>query len=385
MRILYWTWSEWAKTDGIMTLQKLGHQVDLINEPVQNLEENSSRATQICASITANQYDYVFSFNYFPMIARICRQCQVKYISWVYDAPHLTLESKTIQYDTNYVFVFDYQLFTSMRQKGRERIFYQPLGVNTLRLDELLQPIEQGTYLYDVSFVGSLYDDTYNFYDQIQFMPEELRGYLDAMMQSQLQVYGYDLTDAVVRGDILERLSAVTEIELGEDYFSCKQDVLKDMIRRKITSIERKKLLTAVGEQFPLTLCAPKKPEHMKMNYLGYVDYVGTMPKIFRQSKINLNITLRSIKSGIPLRALDIMGAGGFLLTNYQPEIAEYFTNGQDLVWYESEADLLEKIAYYLTHEAERTKIAECGQKRVAKQFSYERQMEEMLTQVGMA
>ena len=38
---------------------------------------------------------------------------------------------------------------------------------------------------------------------------------------------------------------------------------------------------------------------------------------MFANSKVNLNITLRNIKTGIPLRALDIMGAGGFLLTNY--------------------------------------------------------------------
>ena len=35
------------------------------------------------------------------------------------------------------------------------------------------------------------------------------------------------------------------------------------------------------------------------------------MPEVFRKSKINLNITLRSIISGISLRVYDILGAGG--------------------------------------------------------------------------
>ena len=56
------------------------------------------------------------------------------------------------------------------------------------------------------------------------------------------------------------------------------------------------------------------------------------MPLIFRESKINLNITLRSITSGMPLRALDIMGAGGFLLSNYQQELAENYIDGEELV-----------------------------------------------------
>ena len=52
------------------------------------------------------------------------------------------------------------------------------------------------------------------------------------------------------------------------------------------------------------------------------------MPLVFQNSKINLNITLRSIKNGIPLRAIDIMGAGGFLLTNYQNDFGLHFTDG---------------------------------------------------------
>lgn len=53
---------------------------------------------------------------------------------------------------------------------------------------------------------------------------------------------------------------------------------------------------------------------------MGAVDYYEVMPHVFKQSKINLNITLRSIQSGMPLRAWDIMGAGGFLLSNYQAD-----------------------------------------------------------------
>lgn len=95
------------------------------------------------------------------------------------------------------------------------------------------------------------------------------------------------------------------------------------------------------------------------------------MPFIFHQSKINLNITLRSILSGIPLRCLDIMGAGGFLLSNYQPELAEYFENGKEMVMYESQYDLLNKIDYYLSHEEEREEIARCGRIKIEKEFSY--------------
>lgn len=63
----------------------------------------------------------------------------------------------------------------------------------------------------------------------------------------------------------------------------------------------------------------------------GYIDYMKEMPVMFANSKVNLNITLRNIRTGIPLRALDIMGAGGFLLTNYCYELSEYMNDGDDL------------------------------------------------------
>ena len=41
---------------------------------------------------------------------------------------------------------------------------------------------------------------------------------------------------------------------------------------------------------------------------------------------------------------MDILGAGGFLLSNYQPELAEYFEDGKEVVMYHSRADLVEKV-----------------------------------------
>ena len=41
---------------------------------------------------------------------------------------------------------------------------------------------------------------------------------------------------------------------------------------------------------------------------------------------------------------MDIMGSGGFLLTNYQEDFLDDFQPGEDLVFYESEDDFLDKI-----------------------------------------
>ena len=106
------------------------------------------------------------------------------------------------------------------------------------------------------------------------------------------------------------------------------------------------------------------------------------MPYIFRNSRINLNITMRSIKSGIPLRGMDICAAGGFLLSNYQEDMYDIFVPGEDVVLYESQDDLLAKCRYYLTHESERQQIAANGYGKVAEKCSYDVRLEEMFAEV---
>ena len=116
---------------------------------------------------------------------------------------------------------------------------------------------------------------------------------------------------------------------------------------------------------------------------MGSVDYYNVMPFVFRYSKINLNITLRSIKSGMPLRAIDIMGAGGFLLTNYQEDFLIDFIPGEDFVFYESEEDCINKCRYYLEHDDERRTIAQNGYRKVKEKYNYILRLKQIMDIVG--
>ena len=117
----------------------------------------------------------------------------------------------------------------------------------------------------------------------------------------------------------------------------------------------------------------------VKIDYRGSVDYWTQMPKVFYGSKINLNFTIPNIKSGIPLRVWDVLGAGGFLITNYQPELEMYFEPDEDLVVFESRQELDEKVSYYLEHEEQRCKIAANGYEKVKLNHNYQNRINKML------
>lgn len=102
------------------------------------------------------------------------------------------------------------------------------------------------------------------------------------------------------------------------------------------------------------------------------------MPLAFSQSKINLNISLKTIRTGIPLRVIDVLGCGGFVLSNYQEELFEYFNVGEELVVYENIEDLFYKAKYYLEHEDERKQIALAGFERVKRDFTFWERLEKM-------
>ena len=90
----------------------------------------------------------------------------------------------------------------------------------------------------------------------------------------------------------------------------------------------------------------------------GIVDTYKGQYLVYKNSKINLNPTLRGIKSGINQRSVDVAACGGFLLTNYSHELARDLEAIGACVIYYDLMDLEEKIDYYMSHEDERLEIA---------------------------
>jgi len=115
------------------------------------------------------------------------------------------------------------------------------------------------------------------------------------------------------------------------------------------------------------------------VQFRGYVDYYSQMPNVFAESKINLNISLKTIRTGIPLRVLDVLGCGGFLISNYQEEIAEYFKIGEECEVYESLEDLVAKAEFYLQNEDVREKVALAGLERVKRDFTFEDRIKKII------
>jgi len=81
------------------------------------------------------------------------------------------------------------------------------------------------------------------------------------------------------------------------------------------------------------------------------------------RSRINLNFT----HGGASDRVYKVLAAGGFLLTQPWPGMADDFTSEKDFVTFGEPADMRNKIEHYLAHPDEAAAIAAHGRQTVQK------------------
>lgn len=360
MKILFLDTPSFAKEDIIDAFEAQQVTCDMFTNENYHDRFNPDFDRAFNAAIESETYDFVFSINYFPILSACCNRHNIRYVSYIYDSPLVALYSYTLINPCNYVFTFDKATYLEFHNAGIKTVHYLPLAANVKRLDALISSSKDTSRFYsDVSFVGSLYNEEHNFLDRMTDMPSYTKGYLDGIMAMQQHVYGDFFVESLLNEQILGDMSASLEYTPQPDGVESPAYVYANyFLARKITANERQELLSAVSQHYPLKLYSPRPAATLSnTQYMGTVDYYNEMPLVFYNSSINLNITLKSIKTGMPLRALDILGASGFLLTNFQEDFLDYFTPNEDFCYYESRDDLLKKIAYFLSHDSDRRQI----------------------------
>lgn len=387
MNILFYRYNSICEPDVIAVMKRLGHTVTEITEEMRNKELGArGQMNLVSAALKKQESQMVFSINFFPVVSEVCNIFHIPYVCWIVDSPVMELYSHSVRNGWNRIFLFDYALYEEFRPENPKGIFYLPLGADYARLDPLLENItkkDKEKYAAEVSFIGSLYTEKcpYNRLKEESWM----KGYLDGVIQAQLKVYGYNFLEECITDEILQQFKEkVPFYQFPEKANHNDRAAMAHLyLGNKVTEQERLQLLKRVSEEFSLDLYTASDFSPLpKANYRGLARSTTEMPKIFRLSKINLNFTSKPIRTGIPLRLWDILGAGGFALTNYQSEIPEYFEVGKDLDIFASEEELVEKIRYYLEHEEEREEIARNGYQKAKEKYSLELRVKQILQTV---
>lgn len=326
-------------------------------------------------------FDAVLSVNYSPLISKLCEKYNVKYIAWVYDCPLHIRNLQSLYNSCNRIWFFDRGQAEYYKKRGVTGARHLPLAVDT----DIYDVIEPGgkdlqEYSCDISLVGKLYKSDYAYL--CGPLTQRQRGYLEGLISAQSVLYGGYILGGLLDDKLLEELN-VQYAKASYGRAKVSREELEFAMNCEITGRERYMALALLSKRYRTNVYSGDCDERLTdVHFGGYLDYYTRMPKAFKQSRINLNISFKAIQTGIPLRVFDVLGCGGFLLTNYQEEIAENFTDGKELVMYSDMADLVAKAGYYLKHEDERLEIAKAGYDKVKKDFSFDIQMEKLLEEL---
>ncbi len=383
--LLYDFLNSYIQHDLVYYLEKMGHQCNNIqyHEELDRYNDEKFMAAME-KELKSSTYDLVLTTNFWPVVSKVCNRNDIKYISWFFDSPPNLVTAECMDYPCNYIFFFARADYETYRGMGLDNVYYLPLAVNTERLDSIRTDYCQ--YECEISFVGKLYESMLP--SLKSHMDEYQKGYIDSVVNVQMQLYGGYIVDDAITEEFTESVRARYR-SLSDKAIQVTRKELCWMVASHVTHLERMTLLSLLSKKHQVRLYTYELSEDEKrlldkVDYKGPVNYLSEMPQVFRGSKINLCPVLKANKSGIPLRALDIMGCGGFLLSSYQPELYEYFVDGEECVMYTSLEDAIAKADFYLGRDDLRKDIAAAGKRRIEQDFRYEDRIKTMFETVGI-
>ncbi len=371
--------------DMLYCIKKLGHSCKSVQFILEDKEGNDEFSSFMKKELSDGSFDMVLTTNYYPAVARICYVNNISYAAWVYDSPPEIQSLETLSFTTNRIFFFCKYDYETYKNQGFDNVYYLPLGANIERLSSFRAA---GEYKCDVSLVGGLYhSDSYLGLKAI--MTPEQQQFLEAMVKVQLKHSGSRVLDSALTEGFVEEICRHYR-NLSELAVQPNKAQLFYSICTHITHMERLALLRlSAGKGHSTRLYASSVTDQNRslltsqgVEICGPVNYSMEMPQVFLDSRINLNPTLRANRTGIPLRVVDVLGVGGFLLTTHQAELDDFFFE-DEIATYECVEEAIEKIDYYLSHESERILLAAKGHARAKKDFSFEDRIKAILLMAG--
>lgn len=386
MKALFYISSSIGGDDILYGLLELG--IDTYrSEIVVELDKLSDNQIEK-VSDESKDYDFVITRDFSVNVAEGCHISGVPYISWCYDSPVMALYRKEALYDTNRIFTFDKKHIERLKDIGLDRVYYQPLAANMIKAGQVrITDQDLKKYDRDISFIGSTYYKGY--YSSLsEGIPEKYGQECEDFFEDNTcrwdkgsTVFG-KLSDPVIEY-FYERIS-----KNGRSEYNISDRFLTELLVLvyELSSRERIYLLNECAKKYR-TIVHTYDPD--KYRDILLPELRGTVKglsaelfRIYAAAKININITMRSIETGVPQRVFDILSVGGCVFSNYQEEAEELFEPEREIVLFRSVEEFMDKAEYYINHEKERLEIGSRGYLTVREKYNYPNAIKNMISKI---
>lgn len=341
-------------------------------------EEDIGRIGRMAQNGELGDHPFALTVNFFPPLAPITSAFRIPYGAWVVDCTlNVHVHDPAFARPNVHIFAFDERDLARFGSAGFPGVHHMPQSTNEERMRKIdLSAQERSEFGAEVAFVGDALVWDCNEYRNL-FLPA-----IDRAMQVE--------SDPVARRAFrITRLSCDETLAWFDEHLFALVGEITARLREKESEYETQLVKLGVADFEHLAIMVAKEAARRQRHALirslddigvsvwGEADWTGAMtgnnryrgkadhwtqlPRVYNATRINLNITRPYSDRGAPMRVFDVLGCGGFLLTNHPHTVRRWFRPGKEVETYESVKELKEKIRYYLEHETERQTIAEAG------------------------
>lgn len=113
-------------------------------------------------------------------------------------------------------------------------------------------------------------------------------------------------------------------------------------------------------------------------SYRGYVEDQKSLSQIYSATKVNLDMPDET-KKPVNYRCLEILAAGGFVISPYNDVIITNFEDGKEIETYKNDSELIDKIRFYMTNTNIARLISSKGKKNTVSNHSFYDRLKSML------
>jgi spore maturation protein CgeB len=255
----------------------------------------------------------------------------------------------------------DYAVFT---EKNAEESFIQ-VGARAVHMQMAANPILYRHYAlpydYDVTFVGQRYAD---------------RGhYIASLIRHGINAHAFGA-----------RWTTAGE-QVGNVSFKDRLDKLRTILQQNGLPYVATYVLNALRQR--------SRDREENASLQGHAHDIvddDEMIKLYSRSKINLGFSavFEGARVGgeklqhIRLRDFEIPMSGGFYMTGFVEELAEYYDIGKEIECYASFEELIDKAEFYLANEPSRERIRQAGLKRSLSDHRWQNRFTKLFTRLGL-
>jgi len=373
VRVLLLTTQYFLMGEIISAMKRLGIKYRLVT-----IEQNELGCQEFIEEIIKDilefKPDFLLTINHLGldregMLAQFLTRIEMPFASWYVDNPNLIIKNYARNV-TPYcaMFLWDKNTLSDMRSLGFEHTFHMPLGVDEQRF----RPIKNETNPFsdlcsDVAFVGN---------SMVEKVRERLKKTgANGRLRSLFRNIALDYMKSGKRH--IQNVIASGYPELYDEFLNltdtdrANYETAVNWEATRIYRLERVKRLLSFT---PLIVGDPFWREIIDSRFFRYhreVSYYNDLPWLYNAATINFNATSRQMKGAVNQRVFDVPACNAFLLTDYQEQMDELFTVGEEVICYKEPDEIGELIKYYLNHESERKRIAEKGYERAIRDHTY--------------